>query len=145
MDTLLTYTNTRDGHLSPIYVYMNTRTTPHGEETIVAVGKKSSTEACGCHREHLSCTNYCNCRGHDGCGNPHTTQGVMQDVDDDNAEIDGAGDEIVDRDEDVVVVADGEDEHADINNLDDEWEYIEDSSTVVIPDSVNIVFEGWSW
>ncbi len=47
---------------------------------------------------------------------------MIQAVDDDNAEIDGAGDEIVDRDEDVVVVADGEDEHADSNNLDDEWE-----------------------
>ena len=29
---------------------------------------------------------------------------MIQAVDDDNAEIDGAGDEIVDRDEDVVVV-----------------------------------------
>ena len=36
--------------------------------------------------------------------------------------IDDAGEEIVDRDEDVVVVADEEDEHADVNNLDDEWE-----------------------
>ena len=71
-----------------------------------AVGMKCSTEACGCHTEHLSCTNYCNCRGHDGCCNPHTTQGVMQAVDDDNAEIDDAGEEIVDIDEDVVVVAD---------------------------------------
>ena len=53
---------------------------------------------------------------------PNTTQRVMQAVDDDNAEIDDAGDEIVDRDDDVVVVADGEDEHADSNNLDDEWE-----------------------
>ena len=83
-----------------------------------AVGKKCSTEACGCHREHLSCTNYCNSRGHDGCCNPHTTQGAMPVVYDDNAEID----EIVDRDEDVVAVVDGEDEHADSNNLDDEWE-----------------------
>ena len=34
MDTFLTYTTTQDGHLSPIlYVYMNTRATPHGEET----------------------------------------------------------------------------------------------------------------
>ncbi len=87
-----------------------------------AVAKKCSTGACGCHREHLSCTNYCNCRGHDGCCNPHTTQGGMQAVDDDNAEIDDAGEEIVDRDEDVVVVADGEDEHAESNNLDYEWE-----------------------
>ena len=41
MDTLLTYTNTQDGHLcpihvymKPIHVYMNTRSTLHGEETI---------------------------------------------------------------------------------------------------------------
>ena len=87
-----------------------------------AVEKKCSTDACGCHREHLSYTNYCNYRGHDGCCNPHTAQGVMQAVDDDNAEIDDAGEEKVDRDEDVVVVADGVDEHADSNNLDDEWE-----------------------
>ena len=46
----------------------------------------------------------------------------MQAVDDDNAEIVDAGEEIVDGEEDIVVVADGEDEHADINNLDDEWE-----------------------
>ena len=46
----------------------------------------------------------------------------MQAVDDDNSEIDDAGEEIVDRDEDVVVVADGEDEHAESNNLDYEWE-----------------------
>ena len=65
-----------------------------------AVGKKCSTEACGCHREHVSCTNYCKCRGHDGCCNPHTTQGVMQAVDDDSAEIGDAGEEIVDGEED---------------------------------------------
>ena len=53
---------------------------------------------------------------------PHTTLWVMQALDDDNAEIDDAGEEIVDRDEDVVVVADGEDEPADSNNLDDAWE-----------------------
>ena len=46
----------------------------------------------------------------------------MQAVDDDNAEIDDAGEEIVYRNEDVLVVADGEDEPADSNNLDDEWE-----------------------
>ena len=46
----------------------------------------------------------------------------MHAVDDDNAEIGDAGEEILDRDEDVVVVSDGEDEHADSNNLDDEWE-----------------------
>ena len=24
-------------------------------------GKKCSTEACGCHKQHLSCTSFCNC------------------------------------------------------------------------------------
>ena len=43
----------------------------------------------------------------------------MQAVDDDSAEIDDAGEEIVDRDEDVVAVVEGKDEHADRNNLDD--------------------------
>ena len=38
--------------------------------------------------------------------NPHTTQGVMPAVDDDNAEIDDDGEEIVDRD--VLAVVDGE-------------------------------------
>ena len=44
----------------------------------------------------------------------------MQTADDDNAEIDDAGEEIVDGEEDAVVVADGEDEYADTNNLYDE-------------------------
>ena len=70
-----------------------------------AVGKKCSTDASGCHRGQLSCTNYYNCNGHDGCCNPHITQGVMQAVDDDNAEIDDTGEEIVNKNEEVVVVA----------------------------------------
>jgi len=35
-------------------------------------GKKCCTEACGCHKEHLSCTSYCNSSGEDGCCNPYT-------------------------------------------------------------------------
>ena len=29
-------------------------------------------EACGCHKEHLACTSYCNCSGEEDCFNPHT-------------------------------------------------------------------------
>ena len=39
-----------------------------------AQGKKCSTEACGCHKQHLSCTSFCNCSGDESCCNPHTTQ-----------------------------------------------------------------------
>ena len=37
-----------------------------------AQDKKCSTEACGCHKEHLACTSYCNCSGEEDCCNPHT-------------------------------------------------------------------------
>ena len=35
-------------------------------------GKKCSTYACGCHKEHVSCTTYCNCSGEEGCCNQYT-------------------------------------------------------------------------
>ena len=38
-----------------------------------AQGKKCSTEACGCHKQHLSCTTFCNCNGRQDCLNPFTT------------------------------------------------------------------------
>ena len=28
-----------------------------------AQGKQCSTKACGCHKQHLACTSYCNCSG----------------------------------------------------------------------------------
>ena len=37
-----------------------------------AQDKKCSTRTCGCHREHLPCTSYCNCCGEDGNCNPCT-------------------------------------------------------------------------
>ena len=42
-----------------------------------AQDKKCITEACGCHKEHLSCTSYCNCSGEDGCCNPYTNRHVL--------------------------------------------------------------------
>ncbi len=35
-------------------------------------GKKCSGESCGCHKEHISCTPYCNCSGGLDCRNPFT-------------------------------------------------------------------------
>ena len=49
---------------------------------------------------------------------------------------DAARKEIVDGEKDAVVVADGEDENAYTNNLDDELEYINDNLTVVGHDSL---------
>ena len=43
-----------------------------------AQGKKCSTEACGCHKQHLSCTPYCNCSGGEDCCNPYTNRQVAQ-------------------------------------------------------------------
>ena len=47
-----------------------------------AQGKKCSTEACGCHKQHLSCTSFCNCSGDESCCNPHTTREDAQAGDD---------------------------------------------------------------
>ena len=91
-------------------------------------------------QRHLSCTTCCNCRGEDGCCDPHTTLGVTQTAYYDNAEIDyAARKEIVDGEKDAVVVADGEDENDDSSNMDDECEYINDNLTVVGHDSVKVV------
>lgn len=39
-----------------------------------AHGRKCSTEACGCHKEHVSCTTYCNCASKEECCNPYTVR-----------------------------------------------------------------------
>ena len=52
-----------------------------------AQGKKCSTEACGCHKQHLSCTSYCNCSGGEDCCNPYTNRQVAQAGDEEGAEM----------------------------------------------------------
>ena len=52
-----------------------------------AQGKKCSTEACGCHKQHLSCTSYCNCSGGEDCCNPYTNRQVGQAGDEEGAEM----------------------------------------------------------
>ena len=41
-------------------------------------GKKCSTMACGCHKEHIACTSYCNCGGNESCNNPFTMKQALK-------------------------------------------------------------------
>ena len=42
-------------------------------------GKMCSTEVCGCHKQHMSCTKFCNCQGGQDCLNPFTAAtGIIQ-------------------------------------------------------------------
>ena len=38
-----------------------------------------STLSCGCRKEYLSCTSYCNCSGEEGYCNPHTKKDKTKD------------------------------------------------------------------
>ena len=40
--------------------------------------KKCTTEGCGRHKEHLSCTSYCNCSGDEDCCNSYTKRREVQ-------------------------------------------------------------------
>lgn len=86
-----------------------------------AHGKKCSTETCGCRKQHLSCTTYCNCGGRDDCLNPYTAQREATLDTDNESEIEG-----VDKDGDLEQEMEGNEE--DDNNetvtgdLYDEWE-----------------------
>ena len=51
-----------------------------------AQGKKCSTAACNCHKEHLACTSYCNCCGEDECCNLHTRSQSAQAGDEEDVE-----------------------------------------------------------
>ena len=67
-----------------------------------AQGKKCSTDGCGCHKHHLSCTTFCSCHGGEDCLNQFTTVkdiGPAAEEDPDTEDIndtleDDAGDEL---------------------------------------------------
>lgn len=91
-----------------------------------ATKKKCGTEACGCRKEHMSCTVYCNCSGDVACFNPYTK---IPDEENDNAggepieeqedmEEDDYGEAVDIDDEDGDSLDDAADDCA---SLDDEW------------------------
>ena len=92
-----------------------------------AQGKKCSTEACGCHKQHLSCTSFCNCSGDESCCNPHITREDVQagddtqDGDEEGVTVEDCDVDMVDAEEDDFEeeVVDAEDMQMDI--LDDDW------------------------
>ena len=43
-----------------------------------ADGKKCSSMSCSCHKQHLTCTPYCNCCGGEGCYNPYSRIATTQ-------------------------------------------------------------------
>ena len=57
-------------------------------------GKRSRTDACGCHKQHLSCTSFCNCSGEGSCSNPFAK--LQKDVEE-HEEEDEADPEAVER------------------------------------------------
>ena len=43
-----------------------------------ADGKKCSSMSCSCHKQHLTCTPYCNCCGGERCYNPYSRIATTQ-------------------------------------------------------------------
>ena len=77
-----------------------------------AQDKKCSSEACGCHKQLLSCTT-CNCSGGEDCFNPHTTS--MEVAQEEEQETEDINDDHPDY---------SNDEHdSDSDGLDNEWVY----------------------
>jgi hypothetical protein len=73
--------------------------------------KKCRTEACGCHKEHLSCTSYCKCYGKEGCCNPYTKRRDAQTRDEEGVEMDDVEEEdLEDVNQDGLVMEDVEEE-----------------------------------
>ena len=92
-----------------------------------AQGKKCSTEVCGCHKQHLSCTSFCNCLGDESCCNPYTIQenaqpGNEEDAAADNFDLDMVGAEEEDFEEKGVEIVDAEEEDFHVVDIvDDDW------------------------
>ena len=82
-----------------------------------ALGKKCSTDACGCHKEHMSCTSYCNCSGKEGCCNQYTN------IEDAQAGHESVETVDVDDDDDVE---DEKEDNADRDDVADEAEVDDD-------------------
>ncbi len=77
-----------------------------------AQSKKCSCEACGCHKQHLSCTSFCNCSGDESCCNPYTTQGDAQPGKDEDVAVEDCDIHMVDAEEEDIEGAGMESEDA---------------------------------
>ncbi len=66
-----------------------------------AEGKKCSTVSCSCHKEHLTCTSYCNCCGEEGCYNPYSKRVTTKEADQEIEEVDEQDYEDVEGVEDI--------------------------------------------
>ena len=100
-----------------------------------AQGKKCSTEACGCHKQHLSCTSFCNCSGDESCCNPYTMQEDAQPGDEGEVAAE-------DFDADILVNAEEEDfegEGVESVNAEENFEEEEDilDDDWLVPDNVS--------
>jgi hypothetical protein len=97
-----------------------------------AQGKMCSSEACGCHKEHISCTSYCYCSSKEGCLNPFTK--TVESVATNTGGVDQEESEDMDQDDDIDCPDDvdyhencHEDENKDESTesdfiTDDEWD-----------------------
>ena len=86
-----------------------------------AEGKKCSTVSCSCHREHLTCTSYCNCRGEDGCYNPYTQKTATTQAAD--LEMEEAEEQEVEE-QDFEGVSDAEEQSEEDEEYDTETEFM---------------------
>lgn len=85
--------------------------------------KRCITEVCGCHKEHLSCTSYCHCKGNHGCCNPYTNKkdvGMVLDADMEDCEEVFADDNI--DDVEGSQESEGQEDMEYVYDIDDEWE-----------------------
>ena len=99
-----------------------------------AQGKKCSTEACGCHKQHLSCTSFCNCSGDESCCNPYTTQEDAQPGDEGEVAAEDFDTDIVNAEEEDFEGEDVESVNAE-ENFEEEEDILDDDW--LVPDNVS--------
>jgi len=86
--------------------------------------KKCSSETCSCHKQHLSCTSYCNCFAGDDCLNPYTNLREYEAAEEEENNIDDINNNaLYDNDEGMEeeIKERGEDEEIYADHSDSEW------------------------
>lgn len=93
-----------------------------------AQDKKCSTGACSCHKEHLTCTSYCNCSGEEDCCNPYTRR---QNTDEEGDEEEEFGDDVEVEEFEERDIEETETDLEDID-MDFEEDFVEDVDDVTM-------------